>query len=157
MMTKIACNVHVGFKISAPADAVWPYVNWTGPEIFGPGTFYNKVEIIGREPRPGSVRTFFPADGSSPISETLLYFDEGYRYYGYRVIDAGDLPVCDYEGRFSLLAAGAGACTIGFSTSAIPVGISDDDFRQLYVSLERQVAQGVASAVNAEVIAETIF
>jgi hypothetical protein len=146
-------ELFAGFKISASADRVWRLVNWTGvSELCGTGTFFRGVRFSSTDPAPGALRIFTPSEAGPQITELLLYYDESLRFYGYRVVDAGDLPLADYEGRVCVTPAGSDACLLSFSARGIPVGISVRELQDFYAHAEKQIANAIAQRLGARVL-----
>jgi hypothetical protein len=141
-----------GFKIGAPAERVWKLVNWDGVAELCSGTFFRAARFSPGGPQPGARRVLTPADDGAEITELLLHYDEELRIYGYRVVDAGDLPLGDYEGRISVVPAGPTACLLSFSARGVPVGITEAQLRELYQSAERQIAEAIARRLGAHVL-----
>ncbi|HEY5757237.1 MAG TPA: SRPBCC family protein [Steroidobacter sp.] len=146
-------DVFAGFRLGAPAARVWSLINWTGVvALSGADTFFSAMRLSSSEPCVGARRYFTPAQGGPEIEELLLHYDEQLRVYTYRVVDAGTLPLADYEGRVCVTAAGPDQCLLSFSARGIPVGITEQQFRDFYQAAESQIAAAVAKRLGARVL-----
>lgn len=146
-------EVFAGFRIGAPAERVWALVNWTGVTALSDGgTFFKAIRFGSSEPRTGARRYFTPAAGGPELQELLLDYDDELRVYRYRVVDAGAFPLADYEGRVSVTAAGPDECLLSFSARGIPVGITEQQFRNFYQTAESQIAAAIAKQLGTRVL-----
>jgi hypothetical protein len=146
-------EVFAGFRIAAPAEQVWPLINWTGvTALCDSGAFFKAVRFSSSEVRAGTKRYFTPPDDGPEIVELLLHYDDVLRVYGYRVIDAGALPLADYEGRVCVTAGGPAECLLSFAARGIPVGLSAEQLTQFYQTTEARIAAIVAARLNTRVL-----
>jgi Polyketide cyclase / dehydrase and lipid transport len=144
-------TLQAGFRLDAPAHAVWALINWSGVEaLCNTGIFARAVRFTAKEARPGARRVFTTADASPDIVELLLHYDDDLRVYTYRLADAGALPIGDYEGRISVTPAGPEACLLCFSARCVPVGITEQALRDFYERAETQIAHAVARQLGAK-------
>lgn len=146
-------EVFAGFRIGAPAEQVWALVNWTGVTVLcASGAFFKAVRFSSKEPCAGAKRYFTPADDGPEIVELMLHYDDDLRMYEYRVVDAGALPLADYEGRVCVTAAGPTECLLSFAARGIPVGISAQQLTEFYQTTEAKIAAVVAAHLHARVL-----
>lgn len=146
-------EVFAGFRLGAPAEQVWALVNWTGvTALCDGGLFFKAVRFSTNESRAGAKRFFTPQDAGPEIVELLLHYDDALRLYGYRVIDAGALPLADYEGRVCVTPGGPNECLLSFAARGIPVGISPPQLTEFYQKTEAQVATAIAAHLKTRVL-----
>ena len=146
-------EVFAGFRIAAAAPQVWALINWTGvTALCDRGAFFRAVRFSSNEPHVGAKRYFTPEDGGPEIVESLLHYDDVLRVYGYRVVDAGALPLADYEGRVCVTAGGPAECLLSFAARGIPVGISGEQLTEFYQATEAKIATIVAAYLNTRVL-----
>lgn len=144
--------LRAGFRIGASAQRVWELIDWSGVEaLCDTGIFARSVRFTDKAPRPGALRIFTTADGTPDISELLLQHDPDLRVYTYRLVDAGALPIGDYEGRISVTPAGPDTCLLSFSARCVPVGVTEQELRDLYQRSETQIAHTLARRLGAKV------
>jgi hypothetical protein len=141
-------EVHAGFHIKAPAADVWSLIGWGGLEPLSGKTFFKTVSYSTKEPIIGATRRFTGAYGDLDIVEVLLRYDESARRYSYGVLDVGELPIADYEGRVCVTPAGPKACVLAFSSRLVPVGISGADFQSFYDKSERSIADAIIDVLG---------
>jgi len=146
-------EVFAGFRIGAPAEQVWALVNWTGvTTLCDGGAFFKAVRFSSKEPCAGAKRYFTPSDDGPEIVELVLHYDEALRVYGYRVIDAGALPLADYEGRVCVTAGGPTECLLSFAARGIPVGLCAQQLTEFYQATEARIAAAVAAHLETRVL-----
>jgi hypothetical protein len=126
-------------KIDAAASAVWPYLSWENLELMLPSGFIEKIEYLERRPVVGASRWVTFAGGRR-IAERLESLPEhpGDFAYDYRVIDVGDFPLAEYRGSVRLTPTGTSACALRFACTFTPLGITAEEWRALYVDMQKQ-------------------
>lgn len=129
-------------RIAAPRMQVWEIIGWAGAKSLADGTLLERIEIDPPRPVLGSVRSLF-MPGQPIIKERLIAYSEEDCAYEYEVIDAGGLPATDYFGRVCVTASGPDACYVSWRCNCTPVGMSEEEWGALYVSIEQSIAQTI--------------
>lgn len=132
------------YRMDAPANRVWDLVSWLGAADLAGDAYFRRIDYAPERVEIGGTRTLV-TDGRPDIVERLLAYDEEARSYDYGVVDAGDLPLADYQGTVTVLPAGPDACLLSFACDCIPVGMTTTEFDTFY----RDGEDGLADAVRA--------
>lgn len=139
--------ITVAERIEAPADAVWDHINWHGVERLTGGLF-KAVAFFGDLPEPGVTKRLYFESGL-PVLERLEWVDAEDRAYGYRVIDAGSLPVTDYTGYVRVTPCGSGACYLKIESEFTPVLVSEEEWKATWRAMELSLIDQVRALVCA--------
>lgn len=110
--------MEVSAKVHVPASvaAVWRTVgDFGGLANWHPAVAETQAENGGRRRRVKLM------DGSELVEELVDHDDAGTRYT-YRIVDAGPLPVQDYEATVAVRDTGDGACDVSWQGRFEPVG-----------------------------------
>jgi hypothetical protein len=113
-------HVQVDGEIAAAPDAVWALVGDFGGFVTALG---GKVELDGDG--IGTRRTI--KFGSRAVVERLDALDPEARSITYSILEAGPLPVRDYQATMKLAPSGEGATTLTWFSDFEPDGVSEDD------------------------------
>lgn len=130
------------FKVAAPADEVWALVSWRGSANLAGYAYFKEVKYSEAGCQPGATRQLV-IDGRPTITERLEFSDDENRRVGYRVLDAGDLPLADYSGVISVLPAGKDACYIAFEGDGIACGQSFEALNAFYQEAEADLCVAI--------------
>jgi hypothetical protein len=106
-------EINLSVEVGSAADLVWRIVgNFNGMPDWHP-----LVRASVLEPAAGGVgrRLTIGGDraGHRELTERLVSFDASAREYAYTII-AGPVPFTDYVGRFRVVPAGTGRCTLEY-------------------------------------------
>ena len=140
-----AIKLAVARRFEASADVVWSYLNWRGLEKLAGGIF-QRVDYVEGYRSGESARRIHMSEGP-PIVERLFDIDEAGRSYRYQVIDEGALPITDYLGYVRVAPCGDGACHAKIESRATPVSTTSEDWRQMWLSMERSVFDQIAEKI----------
>ena len=114
-------HVQVEGEIGATPDAVWELVGDFGGLVKALG---GSVDLEGEG--IGTVRTI--KRGSRPaIVERLDALDIGAKSITYSILEAGPLPVRNYQATMRLAPAGESATTLTWFSDFEPEGVSEED------------------------------
>lgn len=118
-------RVNVRETIEAPADSVWALVgDFGGLARIG---LVPKCEVEGEG--VGAVRTI--EMGDARIRERLEAYDGTGRLLSYSIVDAGPLPVKDYEATIRVIDDGSERCIVDWSGSFEPTGDEAEAIRAI--------------------------
>ncbi len=136
-------------RLNAPAAAVWRFLEWPNLELMIPSGFVSRVEYDERRAVLGATRSVWLADGRR-IRERLEALPEHASdfAYDYRIIDTADFPIAEYRGSVRLTPAGDAACSLRFACSFTPLGIGIEEWRDLYVQMQKQQIAFIRSQVE---------
>jgi hypothetical protein len=106
-------EMNLSVEVGSAADVVWKIVgNFNGMPAWHP-----LVRASVLEPAEGGVgrRVTIGGDraGHRELTERLVSFNSSARAYTYTII-AGPVPFTDYVGRFHVVPAGTGRCTVEY-------------------------------------------
>ena len=126
-----------GTRFEVPAETLWEYISWIGVEKLAEGDDDSVagVEFEGRSNNPGSIRIVHQANGPS-VHERLEEYNEEDRFYRYRVIDSGTLPVTDYVGTVRVTPCGPDACMLKITCASLPIMVTEDEWRRHWEGLQ---------------------
>lgn len=106
-------EMNLSVEVGSAADVVWKIVG----NFNGMADWHPLVRASVLEPAEGGVgrRVSIGGDraGHRELTERLVSFDSSAREYAYTII-AGPVPFTDYVGRFRVVAAGTGRCTLEY-------------------------------------------
>lgn len=109
-------EVSANVRVPATVAAVWATVgDFAGLAAWHPVVSACDVEQ-GRQRRRVKL-----VDGSELVEDLMAHDDNGTRYT-YRIIEAGPLPVRNYEAAIAVRDTGEGDCEVTWSSSFEPVG-----------------------------------
>lgn len=134
-------------RVNAPAAQVWEYLGWQGAAKLRDVSLIDRITLEDETSDVGSMRTLHLKDGTS-ITEYVEAINEQERWYVYKPIDLGSLPVREYTGRLSVAEDGSDACVVTIESRCIPVGISVNDWQKVYTDLETAVIDHVRNRVE---------
>lgn len=137
------------FRLPVPAGQIWALVDWRGPAALAGHAYFRAVEFDGDADEPGATRRLV-IDGRPAITERLEFIDHDRRRLGYRVLDAGDLPLADYAGAISVLPSGLDACLLAFEGDGIPCGMSFAELDSFYRDAERELYRAILRKLGLE-------
>lgn len=106
-------EMNLSVEVGSSADLVWKIVgNFNGMSTWHPLVHASVLESaeggVGRRVTIGGDRA-----GHRELTERLVSYDASAREYAYTII-AGPVPFTDYVGRFHVVPAGAGRCTVEY-------------------------------------------
>lgn len=113
-------EVHEGGEIAATPEEVWTLVGDFGGLVEALGV---PVELEGEG--IGTLRTI--KVGTDLVVERLEERDEDTMRLSYSLIQAGPLPVRNYFATMQLTPTGDGHCTLAWTGTFEPAGVSEDD------------------------------
>jgi hypothetical protein len=134
-------------RIAAPADRVWDCVRWEALEELDTGLF-ERVAYAQREPIVGARRRIALRDGGT-IEERLEAVDEEGRWFAYRMLDTGPVPIADYSGEVRVSACGPDAAFVRFSCRCTPVGLTPTEWSALYRDMQIEFCAAIRDALAA--------
>jgi carbon monoxide dehydrogenase subunit G len=109
-------EVSASVQVPASAHAVWRTVgDFAGLAVWHPVIAATQTENGGQQRRVTLV------DGSELAEELVAHDDAGTRY-SYRIVEAGPLPVRDYEASIAVRDTGDGGCEVRWDARFEPVG-----------------------------------
>lgn len=123
-------------RIEAPASKVWPYFQWENLALMLPGGFFAGIDYEEKRPVAGAKRRLTLGDGSVLIERLEAQDDDG-RQIVYRMLDTGGVPVADYLGEVRVSGVGPEACFVRFASTCTPVGMSAQEWQDLYANMQR--------------------
>lgn len=140
-------EVQVSETIDAPAEKVWELLSWRGVERLRGAVFFETITFEDELNEAGSIRVLHMPDGSV-IREVAEELSEAGRFYTYRPLSLGSLPVTDYRGRVAVTEDGPGRCRVTISSRCTPIGITEEEWRCLYTTMETAVIALVRTKIE---------
>jgi hypothetical protein len=107
-------------ELSSGAQTVWSVVREFGGFVEALG---GRVELEGEG--IGTLRTI--PMGSESVVERLDELDDENMRVRYTILQAGPLPVSDYHATMEISRSGDDACTLTWSSTFDPDGVSEED------------------------------
>ena len=133
-------------RIEANADRVWPFFRWDNLAAMEPGGFFVAVEYRERRAVAGAMRVVTLANGARLV-ERLEGEDPVGRRLSYAMLDTGGVPVADYRGEVVVTACGPDACFVRFSCSCAPFGLTAEEWRTTWTTMQVENAAFIRRAV----------
>lgn len=122
-------DVTTSVRVSASVRAVWRTVG-----AFTKLDAWHPAISAGQPENDGQRRRITLVDGSE-IVEDLIEHDDAGASYTYRMVQAGPLPVQDYEATIAVVDAGDGTAEVRWSARFEPAGnatLAEQTVRRLY-------------------------
>lgn len=134
--------------IAADAARVWPFFRWDNLAAMRSGGFFVDVAYQERRPVPGAIRVVTLGTGARLV-ERLDEEDAAVHRLAYTMLETGGVPIVNYSGAVVVASTGTGGCRVTFACECMPVGITDAEWRELWVGMEVANAAFIRAEVSA--------
>jgi hypothetical protein len=141
-------SAEIAKRIEAPADTVWAIL--AGRDIIELITGLYGEEVKYEGSGKGAVLTTTLKDGRGVIQERIEHLDDDERCLKYRVIDVGPFPFANYMGEIRVTLSGPHACNVSFQSTYVPVGMSEEDSRAVWLENNRNMLEKLNEFVSSQ-------
>lgn len=139
-------NAEIAKRVDASADRVWEIISGNELLILILDLYGEKAEFDGAG--QGAVLTTTLKDGRGTIKERIELLDHDDRCLQYRVLDVGPFPYANYRGEIRVTPCGADACNVSFQTSFIPVGVTEEEGKRVWLETNSNMLDKIGAYVK---------
>jgi hypothetical protein len=133
-------------RIEAPADRVWEIISGDEMITLILSQYGEKAEFSGSG--QGAILTTTLKDGKGTLRERIELLDDKERCLKYRVLDVGPFPYANYNGEIRVTPCGPGACNVSFQTNFVPVEISEEEGRRVWLETNNNMLKTLSEYVK---------